>query len=49
MELVQTSQSASYWALRQKTTEEHLMPVTTTSDTPGIVLPTVGVGMYQVY
>ncbi|KAH8907328.1 hypothetical protein BR93DRAFT_968858 [Coniochaeta sp. PMI_546] len=49
MDLVQTGQPGSYWALRRKTTQQPLMPTITTSDTPGIVLPTTGMGTHAIY
>lgn len=46
MDLVQTGQPGSYWALRRKTTQQPLMPAITTSDTPGVVMPTTGMGTH---
>jgi hypothetical protein len=49
MDLVQTGQPGNYWALRRKTTQQPLMPIITTSDTPGVVLQTTGMGTHQVH
>ena len=49
MELVQSGQPGNYWALRYKAAQQPLMPTITTSDTPGIVMPTTGMGTYHAY
>ncbi|OIW27188.1 hypothetical protein CONLIGDRAFT_682263 [Coniochaeta ligniaria NRRL 30616] len=49
MELVQTGQSRNHGPLRHKATQQPLMPTITTSDTPGIVLPTAGMGTHTLY
>jgi len=49
MDLVHTGQPGNYLALRRKTTQQPLMPTITTSDTPGIVLQTTGMGTHTGY